>query len=393
MGARGGTGGFNLQAGATSETALLKGYDFAVLQMIADDLSYRLEELAEIDANSVRPDLQRSAPEIQVIPRPLALFDHDLRVNTVLSAIANANPEGFAAQTDFLKADGSEVPIEVRPTADPEAEGPGRDGVGAIPVLTSTGEYVPLAELAKVRTDEGRNSILRTDQARRVMVSYQFADEILDSQPLLNAARAQVRTMVQDLVLPDGYTIEIAEVETDAIYYWMMGIAAVLTYMVLASLFESFASPLLIFCTLPTAAIGSCWALMLTVTGLSWKLPLLALLGFLHAYFEAALWLYLLSLATWGLVAHVLRQGALLGLGQGADVLARWAVPLLVVGYVHWRLALPSLTVASLAVWLGYRGGRLLADRVRRGQVDPAALTGRLAWLMRRAYRGVAALP
>ena len=38
--------------------------------------------------------------------------------------------------------------------------------------------------------------------------------------------------MVQDLVLPDGYTIEIAEVETDAIYYWMMGIAAVLTYMV-----------------------------------------------------------------------------------------------------------------------------------------------------------------
>ena len=61
---------------------------------------------------------------------------------------------------------------------------------------------MPLAELAKVRTDEGRNSILRTDQARRVVVSYQFADEILDSQPLLDAARAQVRTMVQDLVLP-----------------------------------------------------------------------------------------------------------------------------------------------------------------------------------------------
>ena len=61
----GGTGGFNLQAGATAETALIKGYDFAVLQMIADDLSYRLEELAEIDANSVRPDLQRSAPRFR----------------------------------------------------------------------------------------------------------------------------------------------------------------------------------------------------------------------------------------------------------------------------------------------------------------------------------------
>ena len=87
--------------------------------------------------------------------------------------------------------------------------------------------------------------------------------------------------MVQDLVLPDSYTIEIAEVETDAIYYWMMGIAAVLTYMVLASLFESLASPLLIFCTLPTAAIGSCWALMLTGTGLSSQAGPMALLGFI----------------------------------------------------------------------------------------------------------------
>ena len=100
-GRTGGTGGFNLQAGATSEMALLKGYDFAVLQMIADDLSYRLEELAEIDANSVRPDLQHSAPEIQVIPRPLALFDHDLRVNTVLSAIANANSRGLRSADGF----------------------------------------------------------------------------------------------------------------------------------------------------------------------------------------------------------------------------------------------------------------------------------------------------
>ena len=190
-----------MQAGTTSETALIKGYDFAVLQMISDDLSYRFEELEAIDVNSVRPDLQRSAPEIQVIPSPMALFDHDLRVNTVLGAVSDANPQGFATQTNFLKADGSEISIEVRPTEDPEADGPGRDGVGQIPVLTATGEYLPLAELAKVRADEGRNNILRTDQARRVVLSYQFVDEILDSQPLLDGAREMVRAMVQELVL------------------------------------------------------------------------------------------------------------------------------------------------------------------------------------------------
>ena len=299
-GRTGGTGGFNLQAGATSETALLKGYDFAVLQMIADDLSYRLEELAEIDANSVRPDLQRSAPEIQVIPRPLALFDHDLRVNTVLSAIANANPEGFAAQTEVLLLGLIALVLRVHRTRAARRETP---AVHSIRLQTLTKIYGA------------------PKRFRREWMRFDRRDQRLRAQGIDPVDRKAIRD------------------------------------------------------------------------GLSWKLPLLALLCFLHAYFEDALWLYLLSLATWGLVAHVLRQGALLGLGQGADVLARWAVPLLVVGYVHWRLALPSLTVASLAVWLGYRGVRLLADRVRRGQVDPATLTGRMAWLTRRAYRGVAALP
>jgi len=621
------SGGFNLQAGAAAETALIKGYDFSILQMIAEDLSYRLEELEEIDANSVRPDLQRSASEIQVIPQPMALFDQGLGINAVLGALADANPEGFVAQTDFLKADGNEIPIEVRPTEDPEADGPGRAGVEMIPVLTGAGEYVPLRDLARVRTDEGRTHILRTDQARRVQLTYQFVDEILDSQPLLDGARALVRTLVQDLVLPGGYTIEIIEVETDTVYYWMMGIAAILTYMVLASLFESFASPLIIFGTLPTAAIGSCWALMLTGTGLSsqagpmallgfivligiavnngiilidaigtlreegfrreravlaagrsrvrpilmtsattllgvmplaldfggdyevwppfaitvlgglavsmvstlifvpvvymgldqvrlwlrgigrvgvvlatavtagatgalyfettslfwtvflplplwvlllaaialylrvhraravrrearsvyrirlqtltkvygapgrfrrewarfdrreerlraqgidpvdrktvrdglsWKVPLLALVVFLHTYFQDPLWIYVLSLMTWGLVAHLFRQLALLVGDQGAALihwLVQWVVPLLCFGYVHHRLLLGSLTLASLVVWLGYQSARFLADRVRRGQVDPEALIGRLAWLRKRVYGSAAALP
>ena len=68
--------------------------------------------------------------------------------------------------------------------------------------------------------------------------------------------------------------------------------------------------------------------------GLSWKLPLLALMGFLHTYFEDALWLYLLSLASWGLVAHLLREAAELCVGKtgwGLRGLARWAVPLVFV--------------------------------------------------------------
>ena len=72
-----------------------------------------------------------------------------------------------------------------------------------------------MEEVSRVRTDEGRRSILRTDRTRRVVVSYNFLDEVLDSQPRLDAARRMVRMMATDLFLPEGYTIEIIEGEVD----------------------------------------------------------------------------------------------------------------------------------------------------------------------------------
>jgi multidrug efflux pump subunit AcrB/ABC-type multidrug transport system ATPase subunit len=282
-GARGGGGGgtsFAQGSQPQSERALIKGYDFATLQMIAEDLSFRLEELEAINTNSVRADLQRGSAEIQVLPDPVALFDQGLRVNAVLGAITDASRQGSVTRTSFLNADGTEVPIEIRPPEPSEARAIGPQDVGRLGVETAAGTYLPVESLARVRTDQGRNGILRTDGARRIIVSYAFADELLESQPQVEAGRQLVRTTVQDMALPDGYTIEVVEYETDTAYYWMMGIAAVLTYMVLAALFESFGLPLIVFCTLPTAAIGSCWALILSGTGLSSQAGPMALLGF-----------------------------------------------------------------------------------------------------------------
>jgi len=284
------SGGFNLQSGAVSEQLVIRGYDLSVLQMIADDLTYRLEELDDIDATSVRSDVQRSAPEVQVVADPLALLDRGLEVRAVLAAIEEASPEGTQAQTRFLEADGTETVIEVLPTDDAGDEDSGDDdasewgtgiaGLRELPVATGDGQFAVLGELASVRTDEGRATIQRTDQSRRAVVTYRFADEVTDSQPLLEEARGLVRQTVADLVLPDSYTVEVVETETDTAYYWMIGVASLLVYMVLAALFESLSAPAIIFATLPAAVIGSCWALLLSGTGLTSTAGPMALLGF-----------------------------------------------------------------------------------------------------------------
>ena len=95
-------------------------------------------------------------------------------------------------------------------------------------------------------------------------------------------------------------------------------------------------------------------------------------------------------------MAHLLREIAQLCAGnisQSLRRLARWVVPLVFIIYVHRSLALSSLTLASLLVWLVYRVARVLADQVRRGAIDPEALSGRLVWLRRQVYGRAAALP
>ena len=275
------SGGFNLEGGAPAETAVIRGYDFTVLQMIAEDLAFRLEEVEEIDPNSIQPDAERGAPEVHVLPDEAIMFDRRLQVRNVLNAVGDTNPRGARATVSFLTPDGAEIPIEIRNVEDPEEEGDGIAGLRQTPILGAGGTYLPLSEVSHVRRDQGRSMILRTDQSRRVIVAYRFADEILASQPLLDAARAYVQDVVAEMVLPIGYAIEIVEAEEETIYYWMIGIAALLIFMILASLFESLSAPLVILCTLPTAIIGSCWALLLSGTGLASQEAPMAILGFI----------------------------------------------------------------------------------------------------------------
>lgn len=281
-GARRSSGGFNLTGTPATEEAIIRGHDLSVLQMLADDLGFRLEELDEVvDPNSVRPDVERSASEVQVLPNEAMMFDRQLNVQTVLSTVGDARSDGFQTTVPFLTASGLEVAIDVRTVEDPQTESMGLQEFRTMPIISPNGNYVPLDEIAHVRTDQGRAMILRTDQSRRAMVAYQFTTQILDSQPALEDARLLIRDVVQEMVLPEGYSIEIVEAEEETIYYWMMGIAGLLIYMILASLFESFSAPIIILCTIPTAIIGSCWALIFSGTGLTQQEGPMALLGFI----------------------------------------------------------------------------------------------------------------
>ncbi|MGQ9620876.1 MAG: efflux RND transporter permease subunit, partial [Bacteroidales bacterium] len=108
-------------------------------------------------------------------------------------------------------------------------------------------------------------NIHRENQEKRVTVTYNFNEDIRNSKSLLEAARAEVESIVSDLNIPSGIAVEVIHEEDELKeFYRLIGIAFILIYMILAAVFESLTVPFVMLFSIPLAALGSLIALILT---------------------------------------------------------------------------------------------------------------------------------
>jgi ABC-type multidrug transport system ATPase subunit len=130
--------------------------------------------------------------------------------------------------------------------------------------------------------------------------------------------------------------------------------------------------------------------------GLIWKLPVLALLIFLHTYVTAGLGLFVISVVTWGLLVHLVHAAGTLvfeELPRAFRFLVRYGFLVLFLYYIQWRLDAESLTITCAMLFYAVRIIRWLARRVEAGEVDIEDITGRVRWLRRPIYRIAAKMP
>lgn len=133
-------------------------------------------------------------------------------------------------------------------------------------IETPEGNYVPLGNLAEIDRFSGPTNILRINQERVTEVTANLSD--ID----LKTASARTRSRLDDIDWPEGYRYEIAgsaEDQQASFNYLLIAfmIAGILTYMVMASQFESLVEPFIIILTIPLALSGV--LLMLWITGTS----------------------------------------------------------------------------------------------------------------------------
>ncbi|MBK7825822.1 efflux RND transporter permease subunit [Nannocystis sp.] len=232
----------------------IRGYELAELGAATEAVREALTTISGL--RDVKASILPGSPEVQIVYNRDALARYNLDIRTVAELVRN-KVQGFEA-TKYNRKD-RKIPVRVRlkdiETADIEA-------LRGLVVNPGQTRPVPLSAVAELTLGRGPNEIRRIGQQRVGLVTANLEGAGLGS------VVEKIDLSLGRLELPAGVTLAVtgqsAEWETSSrSLYLALGLSIFLVYVIMASQFESLLYPLIILVTIPLAAIGVVWALLL----------------------------------------------------------------------------------------------------------------------------------
>lgn len=263
----------------------ITGPDLAKLVQLGVQVMTKLPEATPGSQNLPKPSLDLSSPEIQLVPRLEQAADMRLDARQ-LGYMVDCLVDGGYATDYFLDNDRIDLVIKgddrfVKRTQD----------LRSLPVITPGGQLVPLESVAEVREfSSGPEQILHRERERAITVQV--------SPPArmpLEEAQDRIRSMVvQPLeasgALAGGYRIALGGTTDKLLATWQslwfnLVLAGVITYLLMAALFESWIYPAVIITSVPLGSVGGLLGLALLnwlggLFGIFQTLDVLTMLGF-----------------------------------------------------------------------------------------------------------------
>lgn len=240
--------------GAPTYGIQVLGYNYERVRDIADDLGRRLERhsrVVDVDTNAAggRFSRDRAWEFVAAVDRE-KLSQYGLTVSD-LSDRMNAAVAGVAG-LGFLKLGGEEVQFQVKREENREI-----DVLGLRETLIDTplGGRIRLGDVLSIESRDVLSRIRREDQQYERTVAYEFRGparlgDLVHEQVIASAA------------VPPGYVVQASDTgffidDEERFQIWLvLGVAALLVYMVTAALFESLLQPFCVMFTVPMALIG-----------------------------------------------------------------------------------------------------------------------------------------
>jgi len=231
------------------------------------------------------PSLDLSNPEVHVTPKLITGEGTGVDA-TSLGYAVNALVDGAYAADYFIGGDKIDLSI----VGHPREAGSSQDLV-SLPIATPGGQLVPLSSLADVRLSSGPEQINHRERQRAITIEVSPPPEMALEDALQKIETEIVAPLRQSGQLAGGYQIALSGTadklrDTWLALRWNVLLALLITYLLMAALFESWLYPLVIILSVPLGAVGGLLGLRALGVYLNYQgypaqaLDVLTMLGF-----------------------------------------------------------------------------------------------------------------
>jgi len=254
-----------LGIGSRKESVIIKGENFTQMKNLADDVRSYIDRLSTIDNTGI--NVQENRPEVHLMFDMEYLGRNNFTLANLALALSTFGREYSSGATFRQGTETYDIIIKYADVNGEVENNPEKtiDDLKRLEVVSSTGLVMEMDELADIIFTSGMGNIHRENQEKRITVTYNFTEEINNSKDLVGGARAEIESIVAGLNIPSGLAVEVVHEENQfKDFYYLIGIAFLLIYMILAAVFESLATPVVLMFSIPLAALGSLIALILT---------------------------------------------------------------------------------------------------------------------------------
>ena len=225
------------------------------------------------------PSLDLGNPEVRILPDRVRAADLGLTAQDIGWAV-NALLDG--ALVDGYQHQGEEIDLVLRG----EEDWFRTQDIEALPIYTPRGQLVPLSAVARVEVTTGPEQINHIERSRAITVQV-IPPETIPLETVLDDIQTQiVQPLVDSGELVPPYQIQLSGSADDLrrtrqALQWNFLLALVITYLLMAALFESFLYPFVIMLSVPPALAGGILGLEVVNRTLTYQpLDILTMLGF-----------------------------------------------------------------------------------------------------------------
>lgn len=282
-------------------TVEIRGPDLGLLNATASGMQQKLGQWPGVQPFGVQNDFVQGRPELRVQPDPFLAYEAGMSVQQVAGVVETALAGRIVGTWG-----GSGRDVDVVAVVPPERVR-SADDLARLPVTTPAGGVTQLGAIASIERVSGPQSVNRLERERAITLTV-----TLQGDAVLQAVLDDVgeRLIAPTLAgLPPGYDIRLGG-SADKFSTTLsqltssFGLAILITYLLLVSLFRSWLQPLVILVTVPLAMTGG-------LLGIS----------FAHRWFPAASY-DLLAMLGFVILAGIVVNNAILVIHQANNLRA-----------------------------------------------------------------------